>query len=65
MPAGFTLQGSTALNQIDDQNYDSDHQEDMDESAKGVGANQPQKPQHEQNYEDSPKHTMSFRLSST
>jgi len=58
MPAGFTLQGSTALDQIDDQNHNSDNQENMNESAHGVGANQPQKPQNEQNYEDSPKHTI-------
>jgi hypothetical protein len=58
MPAGFTLQGSTALDQIDDQNHDSDHQEDMDESAKGIGGNQSQKPQNQQNYKDSPKHTI-------
>jgi hypothetical protein len=58
MPAGFTLQGSTALDQIDDQNDDSDHQENMNESAHGVGAHQSQKPQNEQNYKDSPKHTI-------
>jgi hypothetical protein len=44
------------LNQIDDQHYDCDDEQNVNESAERVRANQSKKPEHEQNHEDSPKH---------
>jgi hypothetical protein len=35
---GVTLQGTPALNQINNQHDDGDHEQDVNESAQGVGA---------------------------
>jgi hypothetical protein len=51
------------LNQINDQDDNCDDEQDVNESAHGVGADESEKPQHEQNNEDGPEHIVSFGLS--
>jgi hypothetical protein len=43
---GARLQWAAALNQIDNQHYNRNHEQNMNESAQGVGANQSKKPEH-------------------
>ena len=54
---------STPADQVNDQNHDSDHQQDMDESAQRVGADQTKKPEHQQNDKDCPEHNDFLGLS--
>jgi len=54
---------STPADQVNDQNHDSDHQQDMDESAQRVGADQTKKPEHQQDDKDSPEHNDFLGLS--
>jgi hypothetical protein len=57
MPPGFIeLESTTALDQVDDQHDNGKHQEEMNESSQGVGADQSQQPEHEQNDKNSPQH---------
>jgi len=41
-------------------NHNGNHQECVNETAHGVGSDQPQEPQYEQNYGDSVKHKDPF-----
>jgi len=54
---------STPADQVNDQNHDSDHQQDMDESAQRVRADQTKKPEHQQNDKDRPEHNNFLGLS--
>lgn len=44
----------SSANNPDQDDHDSDDQKNMDETAYGVGRDQPQEPQNEQNNSDSP-----------
>ena len=51
-PTDAAYRGLNRASSADDSeqhNHDGDHQQDVDESAKGVGRYQPQQPQNEQN----------------
>jgi hypothetical protein len=54
------LQRSTALDQIDNQHYDGKDEQDMNEAAKRVGADQSKQPQHQQDHEYCPEHKVPF-----
>src|SRR6266851_2249402 len=64
--AGFiviSLQRPAALDQIDNQHYNRNDEQDMNESAQSVGADQSKQPQHQQDYKYCPEHTVPLRLS--
>jgi hypothetical protein len=61
-PAGIILEPSSALNQVNDQNNDSNYEEKMDQTASNV-ADEAQKPEDDQDDNYSPKHGYSFWLS--
>jgi hypothetical protein len=48
--------GPAALNYTDDQNHDGKHQQNVDIAVEGVGRDQSQRPQYEQNHRNGPKH---------
>jgi hypothetical protein len=50
------LQGTSAGDQLDNENHDRDDQKQVNEPAKGVGTNQTEQPENQQNHEDCPKH---------
>jgi hypothetical protein len=63
MPAGFigaSLQRAAALDQIDNQHYNRNHEQDMNEPTQGVRANQSKKPEHKQNHKYCPEHKVPF-----
>ena len=60
-----SLQWSAALDQLDDQHHNSNHEEEMNEAAERVGADQSKKPEHKQDHKYCPEHKVSFRLSLT
>jgi hypothetical protein len=62
MPAGFidvTLQGTPALNQIDNQHDDGDDDQNMNQTAANMHCEAKQ-PKYEQNNEDCPEHKVPF-----
>ena len=65
MPVGFMqLQSSSTLNEVDDQDDDGDDQKDMNKSSQGIGTDESQQPEHQQNDKYSPKHSdIPFGLS--
>jgi hypothetical protein len=67
MPVGFIRSKRPAtLDQVDDQYNDGDHQQNVNETAEGVGADQSEQPEYEQDNENSPKHNLySFRVESS
>src|SRR5260370_12870146 len=61
MPAGFIgtrLQGTPALNQIDNQHHNGEHEQDLNKSAQRVGPDQSKHPKHEQDHKYSPEHSF-------
>jgi hypothetical protein len=54
------LESSSALNEINDQDDDGNHEQEMDQTAANV-AEEAKKPQHDQNNNYCPKHEYSFR----
>jgi hypothetical protein len=63
MPAGFIaarLQWPAALDQLDNQYNQRNNEQDMNESAQGVRADQPKQPEHEQDHKYSPEHKIPF-----
>ena len=52
---------SSALNQINDQDNDRDHEQQMDQSAAHV-SEKPEKPENEEDYKYGPQHRFYFRL---
>jgi hypothetical protein len=65
MPLGFigeenALQSAPTLDQINDQNDDGDHEQDMNEPAHGIRADESEQPENEQNNKDGPEHIDSF-----
>jgi hypothetical protein len=55
------LDSSSALNQIDDEDDESNYEQKMDQTAANV-AKSAEKPEHDQNDNYSPQHGYSFRL---
>lgn len=53
---GIFLYGTTAGEQVEDENDDGEDDEDMNPSAEGVAADQAQQPEDEENDGDGPKH---------
>jgi hypothetical protein len=47
---------SAALDQLDQQNHQRKHQQNMDEPAKRIRTHESNRPQNEQDYKDRPKH---------
>ena len=61
--AGFvvvSLQRPAALDQIDNQHYNRNDEQDMNESAQSVGADQSKQPEHQQDYKYCPEHRVPF-----
>ena len=52
---------SSALNQVNDQDNDRNHEQQMDQSAANMG-DEPEKPEHDQDYNYRPQHRFYFRL---
>jgi hypothetical protein len=46
------------LDQIDNQHYDGKDEQDVNEPAQGVGADQSKEPKHQQNHEYCPEHRV-------
>jgi hypothetical protein len=57
----LALEWSPALNQINDQDNDRNHEQQMDQSAAHV-PKQPEKPENEKDYKYGPQHRFYFRL---
>ena len=55
------LESSFALDQVDDENDDSNHEQEMDQAAANV-AEQTKKPEHQQDDNYSPEHGYPFEL---
>jgi len=47
-------QGLSSANDVKKDDHDGDHQKNVNETAHGVGRNQPQEPQDDQNNSDGP-----------
>jgi hypothetical protein len=66
IPAGFTarmLQRSPAANQLNNENDQRDHEQQMNVSAENVEADKAKQPKNQQNNKDSPKHKkLSFEV---
>jgi hypothetical protein len=65
IPAGFTarmLQRSPAANQLDNENDQRDHEQQVNVSAENVEADKAKQPKNQQNNKDGPKHIKTFRL---
>ena len=63
MTAGFiwaSSQRSPALDQIDNQHHDRNDEQDVNESAQRIGADQSKKPEHQQDHEYCPQHNIPF-----
>jgi len=61
--AGFiavSLQRAATLDQIDNQHYNRNDEQDMNESAQSVGADQSKQPEHKQDYKYCPEHRVPF-----
>ena len=61
MPAGFigaSLQSPAALDQIDNQHDNRQDEQDMNEAAQRVGADQSKQPEDQQNDKDGPEHKV-------
>jgi hypothetical protein len=54
-------ESSSALDQVNDQDDNGDHEQEVDESAAKM-ADEAEKPEHDQDDNYSPKHGYSFRL---
>jgi len=54
-----TLDRIPPLDDANNEDDDRDYEKDVNVAAKRVGANESQKPKHEQNYEDRPEHGLS------
>jgi hypothetical protein len=54
------LQRAPALDQIDDQNHNRNNEQDMNESAQCVGADQSKQPEHKQDNKYCPEHKVPF-----
>jgi hypothetical protein len=54
-------ESSSALDQVNDQDDNGDHEQQVDESAAKM-ADEAEKPEHDQDDNYSPKHGYSFRL---
>jgi hypothetical protein len=61
--AGFiatNLQRTPALDQVDDQNHNRNNEQEMNESAQCVGADQSKQPEHQQDNKYCPEHEFPF-----
>jgi hypothetical protein len=57
---GASLQRPPTLDQLDNQYYDRNYEQDVNESAQRVGADQPKQPEHQQDHEYRPEHKFPF-----
>src|SRR6266566_9130408 len=57
---GGNLQRSAALDQIDNQHHNRNDEQDVNESAQRIRANQSKQPEHKQNHEYCPEHKIPF-----
>ena len=65
IPAGFTarmLQRSATGDQLDNENDQRDHEQEMNVSAENVEPDKTKKPENQQNNKDGPEHKKTFRL---
>ena len=53
----------TSADQVDDQDDDRQNQKNVDEPAHGVGADESEKPENQQDYENCPKHRETSNVS--
>src|SRR5436190_5826281 len=53
---GASLQRPAALDQLENQHHNRNDEQDMNESAQRVGADQPKQPEHQQDHEYCPEH---------
>ncbi len=61
MPAGFiktSLQWPPARDQLNDQHHNRDDEQDVNESAQGIGADESKEPEHQQDYKYGPEHKV-------
>src|SRR5664280_1129860 len=58
VPSPRQSQDSAALNDLDDNDDDCDHEEDVNESSHRIGRHHSQKPEYKQDHEDGPKHVL-------
>jgi hypothetical protein len=54
--------GSSPTQDVNRQNYQREHQQNMDETSQGVGTNQSHSPQNQQCHEYGPKHVKLLSL---
>jgi hypothetical protein len=59
-PARAGLECAPSGEQIEDEDDDGEHEKDVNPAAQGVTADQPEKPQYDQNDGDCPKHVLLF-----
>lgn len=63
IPAGrIGLERSTSADQVDDENDYGDDEQDVNEAAHRVRADNAQQPEHQQDNEDCPEHSSFLRL---
>src|SRR5438477_13181505 len=63
MPAGFIgLKCASAAEEVDDQDYNREHEQNMNESAQGVRTDQTKQPEHQQYDKYCPKHNGFLQL---
>jgi hypothetical protein len=53
-----SLQRTAALDQIDNQHHDRNNEQDMNESAQRIGADESKEPKHQQDHEYCPEHKI-------
>jgi hypothetical protein len=58
-PSSVRSEPSSALEQVNDHDDEGNHEEEMDETAADV-AEEAEKPEHEQDNNDSPEHDVPF-----
>jgi len=63
MPAGFIgLERAASAEEVDDQNYNREHEQNMNESAQGVRTDQTHQPEHQQYDKYCPEHNGFLEL---
>jgi hypothetical protein len=63
MPAGFIwLECAASAEKVDDQDYNRDHEQNVNESAHGVRSDQTKQPEHQQDDKYCPKHNGFLEL---
>jgi hypothetical protein len=60
---GASLQRPTALDQLENQHHNRNDEQDVNESAQRVGADNSKQPEHQQDHEYCPEHKIPFGYS--